>query len=189
MNQSIFNWPNLITSLRAIVCLFCIIISHDVTDFWQILLFFMFVISFWPLDSLDGYVAKKLNQGSPFGAAYDLAVDRALDCVCAVAIVATNPDYMLISVLFLLLRIVPNCVAVEMDVPDASTFQQLRWRFINSYTTRLTAEAYQCVRAIFFGSVIFFGDDYHTSVIFIAMSLGYAIVLAVETKFYLYFMK
>ena len=69
---------NLITTLRIVLVLILVGLIYQLSPAWQlfnaILLIFIFI-----LDGVDGYVARKWNETSTFGAAYDVAADRVVE--------------------------------------------------------------------------------------------------------------
>ncbi len=69
------NW---ITTLRIVLVLVLVGLIYQLSPAWQLfnaaLLIFIFI-----LDGVDGYVARKWNETSTFGAAYDIAADRVVE--------------------------------------------------------------------------------------------------------------
>ena len=69
---------NLITTLRIVLVLVLVGLIYQLSPAWQlfnaVLLIFIFI-----LDGVDGYVARKWNETSTFGAAYDVAADRVVE--------------------------------------------------------------------------------------------------------------
>ncbi len=75
---------NLITLSRLILLFVVIFFAYQPASWWQManvaLLIFVFVS-----DGLDGYVARKRNETSVFGAMFDIAVDRIVELTLWVA--------------------------------------------------------------------------------------------------------
>lgn len=71
---------NFITFIRLILLLVLVLSIYWADPSWQRanmpLLFFIMI-----LDALDGWVARKLNESSLFGAVFDIAVDRIVETV------------------------------------------------------------------------------------------------------------
>lgn len=178
--KNVINWPNTITIGRVALCMFCLQFGASLGSASSIILFAVFVLSFWPLDSLDGFVARKLNQQTKFGAALDYSMDRALDCLCAVAVVAIDHRYASLLSLFFVCRIVPNCIHVEIIKNNFCEFAAIKHLGIGDAHIRATAELYQGVRALFFGGVIFLNTDLYMTIPFAILSIGYAALWAFE---------
>ena len=71
---------NLITFSRLLLALLLVLMVYEAAPAWQTLNapLLLLVIS---LDGLDGYVARRRGETSPFGAILDIAVDRAIEYI------------------------------------------------------------------------------------------------------------
>ena len=86
-----YTLPNTLTLLRIgfiplFVVAFYLPIEAREQNFWATLVFFIACITDW----FDGYLARKLNQSSPFGAFLDPVADKIM---VAVAIVLIAVDF------------------------------------------------------------------------------------------------
>lgn len=106
------NIPSLITLMRVFIIPIFIVIffirikgsfmGFPLTDFVLFLLFTFASFTDW----LDGYLARKWNQTSDFGAFLDPVADKLLVAVALIAIVASNPIhwYLTLSVMIIISR-------------------------------------------------------------------------------------
>ena len=71
---------NLITLGRLLLALVLVVMAYEAVPVWQTINapLLLFVIA---LDGLDGYVARRRGETSPFGAILDIAVDRAIEYI------------------------------------------------------------------------------------------------------------
>ena len=69
---------NLITLSRLLLLLLVVALQYRPVDAWQLANFFLVVLIFIS-DGLDGYVARKRNEASQFGALFDIAGDRIVE--------------------------------------------------------------------------------------------------------------
>lgn len=69
---------NLITTLRIVLVLVLVGLIYQLSPAWQLFNAVLLVVIFI-LDGVDGYVARKWNETSTFGAAYDVAADRVVE--------------------------------------------------------------------------------------------------------------
>ncbi|MBN2201111.1 CDP-alcohol phosphatidyltransferase family protein [bacterium] len=84
-------YPNLITVGRIILALF-VIVMFGLGFWWRIAAVALTILVIY-LDSLDGYVARKLKQASDVGALFDITGDRIVEHIyliyyCAVGLVS-----------------------------------------------------------------------------------------------------
>ncbi len=84
-------YPNLITLGRIVLALFVILI-FGLGFWWRIAAVALTILVIY-LDSLDGYVARKLKQASDVGALFDITGDRIVEHIyliyyCAVGLVS-----------------------------------------------------------------------------------------------------
>lgn len=87
-----WNLPNILTALRILMIPVLIYVYYlpAQENSWK---FFGCAFIFWLAaitDALDGYLARKLNQSTPFGAFFDPVADKVM---VAVALVIVVDDY------------------------------------------------------------------------------------------------
>ncbi|MBD3202749.1 hypothetical protein GF327_00510 [Candidatus Woesearchaeota archaeon] len=95
--------PNQITLIRLLLIPFFVYFVFQNNIYFVILLYFLFVLG----DSLDGILARKLNQASEFGAKFDGFTDDIFYIFIVILIMISNPitSYLvfLTSIFFLLI--------------------------------------------------------------------------------------
>jgi CDP-diacylglycerol---glycerol-3-phosphate 3-phosphatidyltransferase len=69
---------NLITLSRLILLLLVVWLAYQPISAWHFASFFLIVLIFVS-DGLDGYIARKRNEASLFGALFDIAGDRVVE--------------------------------------------------------------------------------------------------------------
>ena len=88
------TWPNLVTFLRLLlipVVVWCYNADFDYANVWAAALFSIASLS----DLLDGYLARRLNQTSEFGAFLDPVADKLLVAIALIMLVAAHPGLLL----------------------------------------------------------------------------------------------
>lgn len=98
-----WNIPNLLTLFRILlipVFVFCFYSTHEHARFLAAFVFWLAAIT----DALDGYLARKLQQSTPFGAFLDPVADKAMVAAALVLIAVdmqslwvTIPAFIMIS--------------------------------------------------------------------------------------------
>lgn len=83
--------PNIITSLRIILIPVIVIVYYLPFSWSNILAAIIFVIAALS-DWLDGYLARKWNQHTPFGAFFDPVADKLIVAIALVMLVAEYPS-------------------------------------------------------------------------------------------------
>ena len=84
------NWANLATYLRILlipVVIACFHSTFPSANIWAAILFSVASATDW----LDGFLARKLDQGSEFGAFLDPVADKLLVTVILIMLVASYP--------------------------------------------------------------------------------------------------
>ena len=75
VKETLWTWVNLITVIRDVVCIGIFTYAFIHLDLvWN----YIGLGIYWLLDSLDGFVARSLNQETRFGAQFDIISDRIL---------------------------------------------------------------------------------------------------------------
>ncbi len=98
-----WNVPNILTMFRILlipVFVFCFYSTHEHARFMAAFVFWLAAIT----DALDGYLARKLQQSTPFGAFLDPVADKAMVAAALVLIAVdmqtlwvTIPAFVMIS--------------------------------------------------------------------------------------------
>lgn len=88
------NWANIATLSRVILIPVVIYCYHLDTEFSHVLAAILFAIASLT-DWLDGFLARKLNQTSEFGAFLDPVADKLLVAVMVIMLVSVYPSLLL----------------------------------------------------------------------------------------------
>lgn len=88
------NWANIATISRVILIPVVIYCYHLDTDFSHVLAAILFALASLT-DWLDGFLARKLNQASEFGAFLDPVADKLLVAVMMIMLVSVYPALLL----------------------------------------------------------------------------------------------
>lgn len=94
----IATWANLVTSFRVGLGIPIFIYAIITANFQVGLLGLLF---HWAFDSLDGYLARKLDQETIFGAIFDIIADRILFILFCLTLFQKSPDFLLPGILLL----------------------------------------------------------------------------------------
>ncbi|WP_432413662.1 CDP-alcohol phosphatidyltransferase family protein [Pantoea allii] len=170
------NAANFISFLRLLICLSMLLLNKQ--NYYTFLIFYF---SFWPMDSVDGYVSRKLHISSKLGGTIDLAVDRILDCTAALFVVALNKDILAISAAFMILRIVPNCIGIDFEADKSPALSSFYSYKLSKSSLRFMQEIYQGVRGFFFSSTIFLDNSYYSEYPFLLFTFIYFMHFFIRT--------
>lgn len=91
-----WNVPNILTMFRILlipVFLFCFYSTHEHARFMAAFVFWLAAIT----DALDGYLARKLQQSTPFGAFLDPVADKAM-VAAALVLVAVDMQTLWVTI-------------------------------------------------------------------------------------------
>lgn len=91
-----WNVPNILTMFRILlipVFLFCFYSTHEHARFMAAFVFWLAAIT----DALDGYLARKLEQSTPFGAFLDPVADKAM-VAAALVLVAVDMQTLWVTI-------------------------------------------------------------------------------------------
>jgi CDP-diacylglycerol--glycerol-3-phosphate 3-phosphatidyltransferase len=94
------NWANAVTIIRVIlipVVAVCYYSELPASNFWAALLFAIASISDW----LDGYLARKLDLASDFGAFLDPIADKLLVVVVLIMLVAAHSSLLIATIVLI----------------------------------------------------------------------------------------
>src|SRR5690606_22545979 len=107
---------NLITLSRLVLLLLVVWLAYQPMSAWHFASFFLIILIF-VTDGLDGYIARKPNETSLFGALFDIAGDRAVELTLWV--VASDLDLIPIWVplVFIIRRVAVDTIRSSNSVP------------------------------------------------------------------------
>ena len=86
-----------IAAIPLIVGLFYLPIDVAERNLWATVMFVVFALTDW----LDGYLARKLNQSSAFGAFLDPVADKFLVCACLLVLVHLQRADVLVALIII----------------------------------------------------------------------------------------
>ncbi|MGH3354029.1 MAG: CDP-alcohol phosphatidyltransferase family protein [Nocardioides sp.] len=89
LRERLVSVPNTVTVLRTVLAL-ALGIGAVAVD--SLALLGVAYVCYWAGDSLDGYLARKLDQETKVGAVFDCVCDRASTCILAVGLIAHAPE-------------------------------------------------------------------------------------------------
>lgn len=146
---------NFITFIRLILLLVLVLSIYWADPSWQRanmpLLFFIMV-----LDALDGWVARKFNESSLFGAVFDIAVDRIVETVLWVVLAHIGLVPVWAAIVFIvrgnLVDTIRNSMAASQGVAPFDMMTSPLGRFLVG--SRLMRGSYNTVKIATFGWVL-----------------------------------
>ena len=97
-----FTIPTLLTWARIVAIplilgVFYLPLAQEARNQWATVLFILFALTDW----LDGYLARKLNQASAFGAFLDPVADKFLVCACLLVLVQLHRVNVLVALIII----------------------------------------------------------------------------------------
>ena len=90
------TWTRIV-AIPFIVGVFYSELSMESRNFWATTMFVVFAITDW----LDGYLARKLNQASSFGAFLDPVADKFLVCASLLVLVHLHRVHVLVALIII----------------------------------------------------------------------------------------
>ena len=159
---------NLITLARplgvAVICY--LLIQHPAmirAGYWGVVLFLLF---YWASDYVDGFVARRMNTVSEFGAKLDLLCDRLCDFLVVFTIlVVFRLEYWLPVLFYMLARLAPEFLYFLYADAFAKSPLFKNW---TRRAYKIYGEVFYLVRTVFFAAVMFSTPHWLISVLFVA---------------------
>ncbi len=148
---------NLITLSRLLLLFVVLWIAHLPPSWWQLTAVVLLIIVF-VTDALDGYVARKYDEETVFGAMFDIAVDRIVELSLWIALANLDLAPVWVALLFVVRGSLVDAIrARQVAESGAAPFDMLQhpiaqWlvagRFIRGF--------YAAIKAITFCFLLFF---------------------------------
>jgi len=116
---------NLITLGRFILLIVLIVLAYAQNPKLQLVNCPLLVIIF-VLDGVDGYIARKRNEASLFGAIFDIAIDRVVENVLWVVLVDLRIIPVWVAVVFLIRCFVVDSIRAQGAAEGQTPFGMIR---------------------------------------------------------------
>ena len=116
---------NLITLGRFILLIVLVMLAYAKNPVWQLVNFPLLVIIF-VLDGVDGYIARKRDEVSLFGAIFDIAIDRVVENVLWVVLVDLGIIPVWVAVVFLIRGFVVDSIRSQGASEGQTPFGMMR---------------------------------------------------------------
>ena len=102
---------NLITLSRLLLLLLVVVIAYQAPPLWQLLDVPLLIVVF-VTDGLDGYVARKRNETSLFGAMFDIAGDRIVELTMWIVLADIDMVAIWVPLVFVIRGVVVDTIRV-----------------------------------------------------------------------------
>jgi CDP-diacylglycerol--glycerol-3-phosphate 3-phosphatidyltransferase len=102
------SWPNLVTALRTVAA---VVLGAAALAEASALLLVTAYATYWLGDVLDGWLARRLDQETRFGAVLDVIGDRASCAVLCAGLIVLQPQLWPAVAVFLVQFMVVDCLA------------------------------------------------------------------------------
>lgn len=112
--MKIFTIPNLVCYLRVVFCFFSIYF-FQVNQNQNVFLILVLIVML--MDALDGYLARKLNQCSVFGAKLDVYSDRIVELSYWLYFALIHRIGFWVFVVFLLRGLIVDYITMQTETP------------------------------------------------------------------------
>lgn len=117
---------NLITLSRLLLLFVVLWIAHLPPSWWQLTAVALLIVVF-VTDALDGYVARKRNEETVFGAMFDIAVDRIVELCLWIAVANLDLAPVWVALLFVVRGSLVDAIrARQVAESGAAPFDMLR---------------------------------------------------------------
>jgi CDP-diacylglycerol--glycerol-3-phosphate 3-phosphatidyltransferase len=117
---------NLITLARLLLLIVVVLIAYQPFSIWHIVNVVLLILVFVS-DGLDGYVARKRNETSVFGAMFDIASDRITELVMWIVLVDLNVVPVWVPLVFIIRGTVVDTIrASQVATAEGAPFSMLQ---------------------------------------------------------------
>ena len=144
---------NILTLARFVLLLVLILLAYAGNPGLQLMNCPLLIILFL-LDAVDGYVARKRNESSLFGALFDIAVDRVVENVLWVVLVDLNFVPVWVALIFLVRSFLVDSIRSQGASEGQTPFGMIRsavGQFI--VASRFMRLFYGLLKAVTFGYI------------------------------------
>lgn len=142
---------NLITLARLLLLIVVVLVAYQPFSIWHLVNVVLLILVFVS-DGLDGYVARKRNETSVFGAMFDIASDRITELVMWIVLVDLEVVPVWVPLVFIIRgTIVDTIRANQVTVSEGAPFSMLqtplgKWlvagKFMRGFYAALKATAF-----------------------------------------------
>jgi CDP-diacylglycerol---glycerol-3-phosphate 3-phosphatidyltransferase len=120
---------NLVTLSRLLLLLLVVVLFYVPATPWQFASFFLIILIFVS-DGLDGYIARKRNEASVFGALFDIAGDRIVELTLWIIAADTNLVPVWVPLVFIVRGVIVDTIRSSNAVAQGmAPFALMRSKF------------------------------------------------------------
>jgi CDP-diacylglycerol--glycerol-3-phosphate 3-phosphatidyltransferase len=120
---------NLVTLSRLLLLLIVVILFYVPATPWQFASFFLIILIFIT-DGLDGYIARKRNETSLFGALFDIAGDRIVELTLWIVAADTDLVPVWVPLVFIVRGVIVDTIRSSNSVAQGlAPFALMRSKF------------------------------------------------------------
>lgn len=134
---------NLITLSRLLLLAIVVSTTYHVSVTWQLINVFILILVFVS-DGLDGYVARRRNESSQFGAMFDIAADRIVELTMWIVFVDIGLVAVWVPIVFIFRGVLVDAIRTT----QAKEHRQSPFSMIESHFGRFLV-ASKTVRAVY----------------------------------------
>lgn len=118
---------NLLTSSRLLLLVVVVWLFYAAHPAWQLLNFFLIILLFIT-DGLDGYIARRRNEASHFGALWDIASDRVVELSLWVVVADRNLVPIWVPLIFIARGVVVDTIRAS----DSATRREAPFKLMRT---------------------------------------------------------
>eukprot|EP01095_Lingulamoeba_sp_RSL-Kostka_P002425 TRINITY_DN13283_c0_g1_i1.p1 TRINITY_DN13283_c0_g1~~TRINITY_DN13283_c0_g1_i1.p1 ORF type:complete len:227 (-),score=47.21 TRINITY_DN13283_c0_g1_i1:24-704(-) len=179
-NDIFFFYPNIIGYARIILALISFVLYMD-----PVIFFTLYTTSFL-LDALDGYVARKYNQCSKFGAVLDMVTDRFGTTILCLLLSHLYPEFLQFFIAMIVLDFTSHWVRMYSTLMKGSSSHKQVTRGPTLlklyYTNKIVLGGLCLFNELFY---IFFYMSYFYPIITIPLDINFNNVIEIPDGFWL----